>query len=199
MARTGRLQNDESDGRKMSTVGVLGGSFDPPHCGHVLLAAYALSAAPIDVLLVIPTFDHAFGKPLTSFEHRVQMCEIAFGFLQGVEISRIEEDLGSPSYTIHTLEALRTQRPESGLRLVIGADVLGEVHRWKDFERIRALAPPFVVGRAGYEREVEASTLDLPQVSSTLVRDRLRVRESVSGLVPRAVESYCHAHSLYSR
>jgi nicotinate-nucleotide adenylyltransferase len=178
-------------------LGVLGGSFDPPHCGHVLLATYALSVAPIDGLLIVPTFDHAFGKPLTSFEHRVEMCNIAFGFLRNVDISRIEEELEGPSYTVRTLEALRSQRPGIELRLVIGADLLGDVHRWKEFERVRELAPPFVVGRAGYERGTEANTLDLPEVSSTLVRERLRLGEAVSGLVPRAVESYCHAHSLY--
>lgn len=181
----------------MSTLGVLGGSFDPPHSGHVLLAAYALSVAPIDGLLVVPTFEHAFGKPLTPFEHRVQMCQLAFGFMKGVEVSRIEEELGGPSYTVHTLEALSGECPERGLRLIVGADILDEAHRWKDFERVRELAPLFVVDRAGFSRSRGEDALELPRVSSTLVRDRLRAGSAATGLVPRAVESYCHAHALY--
>lgn len=181
----------------MSTFGVLGGSFDPPHCGHVLLATYALSVAPIDRLLVVPTFEHPFGKALTPFSDRVAMCERAFGVLRAAEVSRIEEALGGASYTVRTLEALRAQHPGAQLRLVIGADVLQDVERWKEFDRVRELAPLFVVGRSGYAREQGVDTLDLPPFSSTEVRALLREGKSATGLVPRAVESYCREHALY--
>lgn len=179
------------------TIGVFGGSFDPPHCGHVLLAAYALSAAPIDRLLVVPTFQHPFGKPLVPFQHRVAMAERAFGVLRGAEVSRIEQELGGASYTVRTLEALRARAPGAELRLLVGADVLGDLEKWKDFERVRELAPLFVVGRSGYPREDELETPDLPAISSTRVRERLRAGETVAGLVPRAVERYCVEHHLY--
>lgn len=184
-------------------LGVLGGSFDPPHCGHVLLAAYALSAAPIDALLVVPAFEHPFGKAMAPFAHRVAMCERAFAVLRGAEISRIEEELGGASYTVRTLEALRAARPAATLRLVVGADVLGDAHRWKDFDRVRALAPLFVVGRHGHVRALASSegdpieTPDLPAISSTLVRERLRAGGSAAGLVPGSVEAYCREHALY--
>ena len=178
-------------------IGVFGGSFDPPHCGHVLLAAYAISAAPIDRLLVVPTFEHPFGKPLAPFEHRVAMTARAFGVLRGAEVSRIEEELGGASYTVRTLEALRGLAPRAELRLLVGADVLGDLEKWRDFERVRALAPLFVVGRSGYPREDGMETPDLPAISSTVVRARLRAGDRVTGLVPRAVERYCFEHGLY--
>lgn len=179
------------------TIGVFGGSFDPPHCGHVLLATYAISVAPIDRLLVVPTFQHPFGKPLAPFEHRVAMAERAFWLLRGVEVSRIEQELGGASYTVRTLEALRAREPGAELRLLVGADVLGDVERWRDFERVRELAPLFVVGRSGYPREDDVETPDLPAISSTVVRARLRAGEHVAGLVPRAVERYCLEHGIY--
>ncbi|MDQ3038085.1 MAG: nicotinate (nicotinamide) nucleotide adenylyltransferase [Myxococcota bacterium] len=181
----------------MSALGVFGGSFDPPHCGHVLLAAYALAVAPIERLLVVPAYQHPFGKPLVAFEHRAAMCERAFGVLRGVEVSRLEEELGGASYTVRTLEALAERHPGTQLRLLVGADVLADVERWKDFERVRELAPLFVVGRSGYAREEGIETPDLPAISSTRARELLRAGESASGLVPRAVEAYCREHSLY--
>ncbi|UJR79186.1 nicotinate (nicotinamide) nucleotide adenylyltransferase [Sandaracinus amylolyticus] len=179
------------------TIGVFGGSFDPPHCGHVLLATYALSAAPIDRLLVVPTFAHPFGKQMAPYEHRVAMCERAFGLLRGAEISRIEEELGGASYTVRTLEALHARRPGVTLRLLVGADVLGDLEKWKDFERVRALAPLFVVGRSGYAREEGMETPDLPAISSTRVREQLRAHRTIGGLVPRDVARYCDEHGLY--
>lgn len=180
-----------------AALGVFGGSFDPPHCGHVLLAAYALAAAPIDRLLVVPTFEHPFGKPLAPFAHRVAMCELAFGMLRGAEISRIEEEIGGASYTVRTLEALSAQYPGAQLRLLVGADVLGDLERWKDFDRVRELAPLFVVGRSGYAREEGIEAPDLPAISSTRVRELLRAGDRAAGLVPRGVEAYCREHALY--
>lgn len=178
-------------------VGVLGGSFDPPHCGHVLFAAYARSVAPIDEVLVVPTFEHPFGKRLSPFAHRVAMCERAFGPIDSVRVSRLEAALGGPSYTVRTLEALHDAEPDASFRLLIGADVAGEVHRWKDFDRVEALAPPFVVGRGGHDRVLAPGVLTLPEVSSTEVRARLASGADVVGLVPRLVAAYIEAHGLY--
>jgi nicotinate-nucleotide adenylyltransferase len=179
------------------TIGVFGGSFDPPHCGHVLLAAYALSAAPIDRLLVVPAYAHPFGKRSADFEERVVMCERAFGLLRGAEVSRIESELGGASYTVRTLEELVRRHPGEPLRLLVGADVLPDLHRWRDIERVRELAPLFVVGRTGHARADGMETPDLPAVSSTEIRARLSRGESVAGLVPRAVAEHCAARGLY--
>lgn len=176
-------------------LGIFGGSFDPPHAGHVLFVAYALSVAPIARVLVIPTFQHAFGKQMAPFADRVAMCERAFAPLAHVEVSRLEEELGGASFTIHTLEALRARRPSTPMRLLIGADVWPETPRWREFDRVAALAPPFVVGRSGAESIEEAP--ELPAISSTLVRSRYRTGGSVERLVPRDVDAYVRAHGLY--
>ena len=121
-------------------VGVLGGSFDPPHVGHVLLAAYAMSASDLDALLVIPTFQHPFGKALSDYDERVHMAELAFGMLAGVEVSRIEQSLGGASYTVRTLEALQAREPSARLRLVVGADVIADAPRWLSSQAERVTA-----------------------------------------------------------
>jgi nicotinate-nucleotide adenylyltransferase len=180
-------------------IGVFGGSFDPPHCGHVLLAACALLSAPIDRLLVVPTFVHPFGKPLQPFEHRVAMCKLVFAELARAEVSCIEQELGTPSYTVRTLEALAERAPGAEFRLVIGADLLRDAPRWKDWDRVRALARPFVIGRSGYPRPLgeDGVDIDLPPIASTEIRERLRSGKSVVGHVPAAVASYVSAHGLY--
>ena len=180
-------------------VGIFGGSFDPPHAAHVMFAAYALSIGDFDRLLVIPTFAHPLDKELrTGFAHRYRMCELAFGDLRRLEVSRIEEELGDTSYTLDTIEALRARMPDAALRLVIGADILGEIDRWHRFDRIAELAPPMVIGRSGYDTHGwEVMPVTLPAVSSTEIRRRLAAGEDVTGLVPRAVEAYARANGLY--
>jgi nicotinate-nucleotide adenylyltransferase len=178
------------------TFGVFGGSFDPPHVAHTLLAAYALSAHGLERVLVIPTYAHAFGKALSPFEDRLCMCELAFGELQRVEVSSIERDLPTPSLTVHTLEALLQQHPGVQLRLLIGADLLPETYAWHDFARIEVLAPPLIVERQGYARR-SADNPALPDVSSTEVRRRLLAGESTSGLLAPAVDAYARSRGLY--
>lgn len=180
-------------------VGVFGGSFDPPHAAHVMFAAYVLSVGELDRLLVIPNFAHPLQKDLrTSFADRHRMCELAFADLRRLDISRVEEELGGTSYTLDTIEALRVRMPDAALRLVIGADILGELDRWHRFDRIAELAPPIVIGRSGYETHGwEVMPVTLPAVSSTEIRRRLGSGEDVTGLVPRAVEEYARTRGLY--
>lgn len=87
--------------RGWKRIGVLGGSFDPPHCGHVLLAAYALSVAPIDGVLVVPAFSHPFGKRMAPFAQRLEMARLAYGVLDPsrVKVNDLEASLAPPSYT----------------------------------------------------------------------------------------------------
>lgn len=176
-------------------VGVFGGAFDPPHAGHVLLAAYALSVAPIGRVLVVPTFRHPFGKAMAPYEDRIALCEAAFAPLGGVVVSRIEERLGGESYTVRTLEALHTESPGTPFRLLIGSDVLPDTPRWREWDRVASLAPPWVVGRSGSQSIEDAP--DLPAISSTLVRARYGRGESVERLVPRAVDALVRARGLY--
>ena len=112
-------------------VAVYGGSFDPPHLGHVLSVAWTLSAGNVDEVWVIPTWQHAFGKEHgADFDERFAMCERAFAPFRGVTVSDVERHLGGVSRTLHTLEALAADHPETELRLLIGADVLPTTDRW---------------------------------------------------------------------
>ena len=186
------------------SVAIYGGSFDPPHVSHVLAAVYALKVGGFDQVLVVPVFEHAFQKQLTPFQHRLRMCELAFQGIDGVLVSPIERELATPSLTLRTLEALSAVHPDWALRLLVGSDVLSDTAKWHAFDRIAALAPPYVLARPGYPHP-DADALPLPDVSSTRVREALaqRARPSQSAVltnsVPRAVLEYIEQHQLYPR
>lgn len=181
-----------------TSVAIYGGSFDPPHLGHVLSVAWALSDGRVDVVWIVPTWQHAFGKEHgASFEQRRTMCGLAFAPLQGVEVLDIEQRLGGVSRTVHTLEALRSERPGLAMRLLVGADVLPTTDRWHRWEDIVALAPPLVVGREGYPPSGDCP-ISIPNVSSTDVRARLDEGRDLHGLVPGAVLAHIEAEGLYA-
>jgi nicotinate-nucleotide adenylyltransferase len=179
------------------TFGVFGGSFDPPHVAHVLLVGYALSAYDLERVLVVPTYTHAFGKPLTAFEDRLRMCELAFADLRRVEVTSIESTLPAPNRTLNTVEALIARHPGIQLRLLIGSDLTQETSAWHNFERIAELAPPLVIERQGRHRH-DLQNPALPDVSSTEIRRRLRSAEPTEGLLSPAVDLYARSRGLYA-
>jgi nicotinate-nucleotide adenylyltransferase len=192
------------------SVALFGGSFNPPHVGHVLAVAYALSTELAQRVVVVPVFEHALGKHLLPFEHRAAMAEHAFGWLPHVEVSRIEARLGAPSRTLSTLIALEAEHPDWELRLMVGSDILGEIQKWHAFDEIERRAPLLVLPRAGVVGQataIEASAAALlPEVSSTEVRALLAARASgadpggpgrLEALIPRAVLAYLNEHGLY--
>ena len=191
-------------------VAVFGGSFNPPHVGHVLGVVYALSTAPIDEVLVVPVYQHPFAKHLAGFADRLAMCRLALGWLPRVSLSTVEEELGGESRTLRTLEHLRASHPEISLRLLVGADVLGDLPKWHRWDRIAELAPPLVLGRRGITAVDAAVTWVgaasdeppapiLPRVSSTEIRAALAAGDvaAVRGLVPAAVIDHIVANGLY--
>lgn len=176
-------------------IAVFGGSFDPPHVGHVLLATWALSVGGVARVLVIPTFQHAFGKSLTDFDARLALCARAFAPLPAAEVSPIERDLGGVSRTLRLVEALAARYPGYGLRLLVGADIPLQAERWDRFDEIVARAPLLVAGRGGYASD--SDVIVLPEVSSTAIRRDLAAGVDVSAKLPRAVYAYVRAHGLY--
>jgi len=179
-------------------VAFFGGSFNPPHVGHVLGVVHALSTAPIDRVLVVPVYRHPFAKELASFEDRLAMCRLAVGWIPGVTISTVEEELGGESLTLRTVEHLEAAHPEWALRLLVGADVLADLPKWHRWDRIAELAPPIVLGRVGFD-DPRASDPFLPQVSSTEIREALAEGniEAVRSRVPTRVLEYVAARGLY--
>ena len=174
-------------------MGLFGGSFDPPHVGHVMVASYVLATEPLDGLFVVPCPEHPLGKTLTSWEHRAAMCRLAFRDLARVEISDVERHLGPPTRTVRTVEHLLSQDPSLSIALVVGADILDEAHQWYQWGRLVTLVDLVVVGRGSVGGRVR-----IPDISSTTVRRALENREDVSDLVPLSVRDYIRDQGLYA-
>jgi nicotinate-nucleotide adenylyltransferase len=175
--------------------GIFGGAFDPPHLGHLCVAALALATGELDRLLVVPTFDHPFGKRMAPWAERLAMARLAFAPLARVEVSSIEEALPRPSLTLQTVAALCEAHPRVRWRLVIGSDTLGDRAAWHRFDDVVRLAEPLVVGRTGHG--ASTSGLEVPDVSSTELRAALAAGRDVRGRLDPAVERYVRARGLY--
>ncbi|NMC69752.1 MAG: nicotinate-nicotinamide nucleotide adenylyltransferase [Myxococcales bacterium] len=174
--------------------GFFGGAFDPPHLGHLCVAALALALGELDRLLVVPTFDHPFGKRMAPWPERLAMARLAFAPLARAEVSAIEETLPRPSLTLRTVAALCEAHPGVRWRLVVGSDTLRDRGAWHRFDEVARLAEPLVIGRAGHE---PAEGLAVPDVRSSEVREALAAGRDVRGRLAPAVERYIRARGLY--
>ncbi len=178
-------------------VALLGGSFNPPHVGHLLAACYVRATQGADAVWLMPTFQHPFGKATVAFEHRVGMCEALAGdHAAWLKVSQVEKDVGGEGRTVDTLSHLVARHPDTRFSLVIGSDILKDLPLWKDFARIRELARVVVLYRAGYPA-AEAVGPPLALVSSTEIRGQLDAGVAPEALVPRAVLDYARRHRLY--
>lgn len=179
-------------------IALLGGSFNPPHVGHVMAAWWALATQGVDEVWLLPSFVHPFGKALAPWEDRVRMCELAIAAIRGARVCTAEAELASDPLagkTARTLEHLHEKHPELRFALIVGTDLLAETHRWYRFDRVRELARIIVVGRQGFEPAPGAPSL--PDVSSTAIRAAVARGADVSGLLPREVARYIAQRGLY--
>jgi nicotinate-nucleotide adenylyltransferase len=178
-----------------TTISVFGGSFDPPHLGHVWMCATALSVLEVDQVWWIPAAQHAFGKTLSPVALRLELCGLAVApFGERARVVESPCEPGRPSYTIDELEALSARHPQIRFRLLVGADVaasLGDFHR---ADELLAGWGIDVVGRSGRPwtapegaADLRVVPVELPDVSSTEVRRRMGAGEDLGDLVPRAV------------
>jgi nicotinate-nucleotide adenylyltransferase len=175
-------------------VAFFGGSFNPPHVAHQLVALYLLETAAADELWFCPCAKHPFDKALLPYAHRLRMCELATAALgPRVRVSDIEGRLGGESHTLVTLKALRAEHPGHEFSLVVGADIEPELALWYGAEELLKTVPRIVVGRSGFS----GGGLAMPAVSSTEVRARLAAGASVAELVPHSVAAYIEEHGLY--
>jgi nicotinate-nucleotide adenylyltransferase len=178
-------------------IALLGGSFNPPHVGHLMAALYVRTALAIDEVWLMPSFHHPFGKALEPFGHRVAMCEaMAADLGPWLKVSQIEKEVGGEGRTIETLEYLLPKHADARFRLVIGSDILKDLPGWKSWDRIQQLVDVTVLFRAGYP-DVRALGPPLAEVSSTEIRKKLEAKSLPTELVPRAVLSYAQANHLY--
>ena len=195
-------------------TGILGGSFNPPHLGHLTMALDVLERHGLDRVVFIPaaTPPHKMNQCLADAENRMAMVRLAIADEPRFEVSDEEIRRGGVSYTVDTLRHFRDANPGDELFLIIGGDTLRELHTWKDTTEILAMARVITVFRPG----VDAATLrpSLPEpwperlmadvmtghplgISSTDIRRRVSGGLSIRYLVPQAVERYIREKKLY--
>lgn len=189
-------------------IGIFGGSFDPVHTGHLIIAEMIRTAVPLDTVWFVPAPQppHKTGLPITDFTFRAEMLEAAVAGHPAFSVSRIEAELPLPSYTIQTLRHLSKQYPEHQRYLIIGSDMAQYFSLWCEPEAILDLCTPVVYPRAGsdirmanpaYIKKMICPALPLIEISSTMIRERIRKEQSVRYLVPDAVLEYIIRHRLY--
>ena len=190
----------------MERLGVFGGTFDPVHVGHVVVAAETRSALGLDRVLLVVAGDpwQKRGQVVASARDRLALAEAAVDGVDGIEASPVEVDRAGPSVTADTLDALAG--PHRELFLVLGADAVANMHTWRRLDDTRSLATIVVVERNGdaYAEppgpgwKVERVTIPRLDVSSSDVRERLAVGRPIDGLVPSAVVHAIRARGLYT-
>jgi len=184
-------------------VALFGGSFNPPHVGHQLLALYVLETAEVDELWFVPTFQHPFHKALETFEDRRAMCERAVEALgPRARVSDVEARLGGASLTLRTVRRLMEEHPGYSFSLVIGSDLVSETDAWYGIAELRSLVPFIVVQRGGHAIGTAGgqvlAPVTMPELSSREIRAALAAGQSMTGWISRRVLGYIAERGLYA-
>jgi nicotinate-nucleotide adenylyltransferase len=194
-------------------LGILGGTFNPPHLGHLVCAQEAYLQLGLQRVMLIParTPPHKPVEDEPGPEHRFELCRLAVDGDQRFAVSDLEMTRPGPSFTVDTLEQLHSQAPDTELFLIVGGDVAAGLPRWREPERVLSLATLAVAKRRGTARaSIDAALQELPAgerteffqmprigISSTMVRRRVRAGQPIRYLVPDAVARYIEEHRLY--
>ena len=187
-------------------LGVMGGTFDPIHVGHLVTAEEALHQFALDEVVFVPT-----GRPwmkehdaVASAEHRYAMTAIGIEPEPRFHVSRLEVDRGGATYTVDTLRALRDEVPGAELFFITGADAMLEIMRWKEPQIIFDLAHFIAATRPGYDvaaldamPDVTVMRIPALAISSTDIRARVHEGRPIRFLVPEGVEAHIRAAGLY--
>jgi nicotinate-nucleotide adenylyltransferase len=196
-------------------LGIFGGSFDPVHNAHLALARACQHQARLDEVWFTPTAIQPLKHkgPQAADSSRIEMLRLAMADETTWRVCTIEIDRGGFSYTVDTLQQIREELPDAALFFLIGADALNDVAKWKEPRDIFRMATPLVVHRAGQPNpsfdqlqqlctaETEPQTIQMPamDISSSEIRRRVAVGESIDGLVPDAVAEFIAEHRLYRK
>ncbi len=181
----------------VTTIGVLGGTFDPPHLGHLGVAHSALASELIDQVWFVPVLAHRLDKTPVSFDDRVAMSELLIAGRVNLRVLTIERELTHPGRTLELVNVLQERYPRYTFRLLVGTDIYFEREKWHLWDDIAALAPPVYVERQGVGPIPHPTLPAPPPWSSSGIRRALARGEDVSQAVPSAVLSYIHEHELY--
>ncbi|HEY3865277.1 MAG TPA: nicotinate (nicotinamide) nucleotide adenylyltransferase [Solirubrobacteraceae bacterium] len=193
------------------TIGILGGTFNPPHRGHLALARHAREKLGLGRVLLMPAHSapHKGEDDDPGAERRLEMCRLAVGGEAGLEVCGLEVERGGPSYTVDTLRAIDASDPEAELTFILGADMARTLPAWREPRALVGLTRLAVAEREDTSCEdvlralvplgarVEFLGMPMFQVSSSIVRTRVRDGESIEGLVEPGVAEYIAAHGLY--
>jgi nicotinate-nucleotide adenylyltransferase len=186
-------------------IGVMGGTFDPIHHGHLVAASEVAQSHGLDEVIFVPTGATNYKSDVTSAEHRYLMTVIATASNPRFTVSRVDIDRGKPTFTIDTLRDIRAERPDVDLYFITGADAIAQILSWRDVTELWELAHFVAVSRPGHVLSVsglpeqDVSLLEVPAlaISSTDCRDRVRRGFPVWYLVPDGVVQYISKHHLY--
>lgn len=196
------------DGERARRLGIMGGTFDPIHLGHLVTAEQIRADLDLDEIVFVPA-GNPWQKPreVTSQEDRYLMVVLATAPNRRFSVSRMEIDAPGPTYTVDTLRQLRAALPHEELFFITGADAMRSILTWRDAEACLALATFVAATRPGHDLSALADTgvveriqrVDVPAlaISSTDVRERFAAGRSVTYLIPRPVEEYARKHGLY--
>ena len=186
-------------------LGVMGGTFDPIHHGHLVAASEVASALGLDEVIFVPTGEPWQKTEVTEGEHRYLMTVIATASNPRFKVSRVDIDRAGPTYTVDTLLDIQAAYPDAELFFISGADAIAQIMTWKDMQELWDLAHFVAVSRPGHSLKIPnapsgaISTLEIPAlaISSTNIRERVEAEKPVWYLVPDGVVQYIAKHDLY--
>ncbi len=187
-------------------IGILGGTFDPPHLGHLIVADQVLRALDLDRVVLVPAnepWQKVGSRPISAAEKRLIMTRDAVGDADGLAVSDIELRLGGPSYTSVTLDALAEKHPKTEWRVIVGADAAAGLDTWHNVEKLKTQADIVVVNRPGADFQPPTGwsweLVEIPAVniSGTGLRRRVAQGRSIRFLTPNAVIEHIESWGLY--
>lgn len=195
----------ETSTTRRPRLGVMGGTFDPIHNGHLVAASEVAHSLDLDEVVFVPTGLPWHKQDVTPSEHRYLMTVIATASNPRFTVSRVDIDREGPTYTIDTLRDLKRERPDAELFFITGADAVAQILSWRDHDELWELANFVAVSRPGHVLSIDGlpgeyvSQLEVPAlaISSTDCRERVREDDPVWYLVPDGVVQYIAKHHLY--
>ena len=198
---------DRSSGQEAGRLGLLGGTFDPIHIGHLVAAAEAIHRFELDRCVLVPTGRPWQKSDYSDPEDRMMMTTLASATHPRLSVSRIEVDRQGPTYTVETLETFRGFFPDAELYFIVGTDAVAELGTWHRIESLAGLADVIAVTRPGYEMLEGDTPVGWPQVhmmaipglaiSSTGIRRRVAEGSPIDYLVPSEVARFIRDRGLY--
>lgn len=199
----------------MSDIGILGGTFDPFHTGHLCIARSAVKSGGMEKVILMPAKVSPFkvGREMASEEDRLSMAGLAAEISPDIEVSRLEIESEGVSYTFRTLTTIHKMHPYDRYWLIVGSDQFLALESWYKGKDILENFQVILASRPGYKEEliedkirrytgtygtaVRVLTDEMPDISSTMIKENIKAGKSITGLVPDKIEAYINEHGLY--